>query len=514
MKRRNRLLGLGLCLPLVSCATLEQHQGAVIGCGVGTLVGAVVGKQLNGKKGRNIGAAVGAGIGCTLGIQWDQRRKALQEAAARHQMEIRFEAVQTSNTQAAQQAAQAATPPAVTDENANGLLATLNTALFAENSDQLSPASRAALQDIARQYQDSTQQILIVGHTDSTGDATANMGLSERRARTVAELFHQAGLPLDRLFYQGAGEAQPVASNLTLDGRAQNRRVEILEIDSEESLLVHSLARKTSLANLRYSVKQPVVTTAPAKPTKTTASKKKPAKTTASKKASSTKSPSRTPAAQTPARPSSPSVATDSPSSASPSNFIDFGGYPLSQLNSNPLLGQLKPKKDSNFSILSAAYANAETLPAGRCIQDEPRISGDVRSLKDGSTHRYKTSDFLPGLYRVPWYNQVNGHLVSLSPVSVLRSEAQVADFPILKIFRNYHPGQNTADLSLMTQVNTYDAQDNLLYRVFVRQSDQLDCIDLLLPKAAPFQAQAGYLFYRDPDNQPKVADFKPRLVQ
>lgn len=517
MKLQYRVLSLSLCLPLLSCATLEKHQGAVIGCGVGTLVGAVVGKQISGKKGRNIGAAVGAGIGCTLGIQWDKRRQALQEAAKRHQLALSFESIQTANTEAAQQAALVDIPPAVTDDTANGLLATLNTTLFAENSDQLDSHAREALLDIARQYQDSQQPILITGHTDSNGDAQANMLLSERRAKTVAELFKQAGLPAERLFYQGAGESQPIASNLSLNGRAQNRRVEILEIDSEESLLLHSLSRKTSLANLRYSVKQtaslPTVQTAPVAKAPT---KKRPAKTTKAAKAGQTAKTSPTAKASSTTKTSrhSDGQASSNPGQQTSGHFIDFGGYPLSQLNSSPLLGQLKPKKNSSFSILSAAYANTEALPAGRCIQDEPRISGDVRSLKDGSTHRYKTSDFLPGLYRVPWFNQVNGHLISLSPVSVLRNEAQVAEFPMLKVFRDYQPGKNQADLALQTQVNTYDAQDNLLYRVFIRQSEQLQCVDLLLPKAAPFAAQAGYLFYRDTTGQTLVADFKPKLVQ
>jgi OOP family OmpA-OmpF porin len=67
----------------------------------------------------------------------------------------------------------------------------------------------------------------VVGHTDSTGDEAYNQKLSERRAESVVEYLAKAGVESSRLEASGAGESEPVASNDTKDGRAQNRRVEL-----------------------------------------------------------------------------------------------------------------------------------------------------------------------------------------------------------------------------------------------------------------------------------------------
>lgn len=73
-----------------------------------------------------------------------------------------------------------------------------------------------------------TANIEVAGHTDSDGDNTANMGLSEKRAQAVAEYLIKAGLPTDRLRAVGYGSSQPVAANDTDDGKAKNRRIDFV----------------------------------------------------------------------------------------------------------------------------------------------------------------------------------------------------------------------------------------------------------------------------------------------
>ena len=68
----------------------------------------------------------------------------------------------------------------------------------------------------------------VVGHTDNTGEAAYNQSLSERRAQAVASVLISAGVSPARIRSIGRGEDQPVASNLTAEGRQQNRRVEII----------------------------------------------------------------------------------------------------------------------------------------------------------------------------------------------------------------------------------------------------------------------------------------------
>jgi len=114
-------------------------------------------------------------------------------------------------------------------------------ALFAHDSDTLSDEGLAAIQDVIRQatsYQGVTE-IEIIGHTDSTGPAEYNQALSERRAEAVKSAFGKAypdvniielaeSAPDIKLVATGMGESQPIADNETRDGRAKNRRVEIL----------------------------------------------------------------------------------------------------------------------------------------------------------------------------------------------------------------------------------------------------------------------------------------------
>ena len=68
----------------------------------------------------------------------------------------------------------------------------------------------------------------VIGHTDSTGEAAYNLQLSQRRAQAVANILIAGGVPAQRIAAGGQGETQPVASNDTAAGRAQNRRVEII----------------------------------------------------------------------------------------------------------------------------------------------------------------------------------------------------------------------------------------------------------------------------------------------
>ena len=77
-------------------------------------------------------------------------------------------------------------------------------------------------------------RIQVTGHTDSTGSLDYNYGLSDRRARSVGNYLAARGIDQNRIITQGVGPDQPIASNDTESGRAQNRRVE-LEIVAVES---------------------------------------------------------------------------------------------------------------------------------------------------------------------------------------------------------------------------------------------------------------------------------------
>ncbi len=103
--------------------------------------------------------------------------------------------------------------------------------LFTTGSAALRPDLTRDIKAIAanlQQYPNS--QIEVIGHTDNTGSSALNQDLSQRRAVSVAEVLRGAGVPNGRIAAYGRGEDQPLptASNLTPEGRAQNRRVEII----------------------------------------------------------------------------------------------------------------------------------------------------------------------------------------------------------------------------------------------------------------------------------------------
>ncbi len=100
---------------------------------------------------------------------------------------------------------------------------------FGFDRDDITPASRAVLGVAADRLRECQSLVVdVVGHTDSTGPAAYNQGLSERRARSTEHFLHEEGIEARRLATQGRGEDDPIASNDTREGRALNRRVELI----------------------------------------------------------------------------------------------------------------------------------------------------------------------------------------------------------------------------------------------------------------------------------------------
>lgn len=101
--------------------------------------------------------------------------------------------------------------------------------LFAIDSAALRPDLVRDLQSVGanlNRYPNS--RIEVIGHTDNSGSAAYNQDLSQRRAVSVAEVLRATGVPGNRIAAYGRGEDMPIASNATEQGRAQNRRVEII----------------------------------------------------------------------------------------------------------------------------------------------------------------------------------------------------------------------------------------------------------------------------------------------
>lgn len=183
----------------------QAKTGAAIGAGVGALAGRLFGGGDRGERNRATvaGAVLGAAAGAAIGNQLDK-----QEAELRQQL---GSDVNIRNT-------------------GDRLIVTMpQDILFDVDSAVLRPTLMTDLQDVAASllaYPDTTAQV--IGHTDSDGDAAYNLNLSQERAQSVANVFTAEGVPAGRIEVIGRGEDQPIASNLTAEGKQQNRRVEIV----------------------------------------------------------------------------------------------------------------------------------------------------------------------------------------------------------------------------------------------------------------------------------------------
>ena len=174
--------------------------------GLGALAGAVAGAAINHDnrgKGALIGAAVAGAAGAGYGYYVDKQEEELRRSMQGTGVEVQRQG----------DTIQLIMPGNIT---------------FATDSADIASSFYAPLNNLATSFRQYNQNsIEIVGHTDSTGNHAYNMGLSQRRAQSVANYLTAQGVDASRLSTRGAGPDQPVASNATAEGRAQNRRVEV-----------------------------------------------------------------------------------------------------------------------------------------------------------------------------------------------------------------------------------------------------------------------------------------------
>ncbi|WP_114964580.1 OmpA family protein [Alkalilacustris brevis] len=197
-------LALTACMPAT-----EDNQRTRTGATIGAVAGGLAGATAGGSQDRLFRTAVGAGLGAAVGGLIGQQ---LDRQAAELQRDLGND-VQVVNT-------------------GSHLVVTMpSEILFDVDSAVVRVGLQRDLQTLARSLQDyPDSSVQVVGHTDNTGSAAYNQTLSERRANSVAAVLRNAGVDQRRIISIGRGEDQPVASNLTTEGRAQNRRVEIFII--------------------------------------------------------------------------------------------------------------------------------------------------------------------------------------------------------------------------------------------------------------------------------------------
>lgn len=202
---------------LAGCATPpqwgqmgDQQRGAVTGAAVGAAAGALIGAP-RGDAGR--GAVIGAALGAVAGSVWSG-----QMEAKRREMERATAGTGVQVSRTADDQLRLEVPADVS---------------FATGSAALEPRLRPVLDAFASGLgQQPNMRVRVVGHTDSTGTDAINDPLSLRRAQSVRDYLADRGVAAERIEAVGRGAREPVASNDSADGRAQNRRVEIFLRDT------------------------------------------------------------------------------------------------------------------------------------------------------------------------------------------------------------------------------------------------------------------------------------------
>ena len=193
----------------------NKQKGAVIGTAGGAVLGAIIGNNVGeggkGELGAVIGGVVGGTAGVLIGNKMDKQAQKIEEEIPGAKVERIDDSILVTF-----------------DENSG--------VKFDTNKYNITSSSEVMLTKLAnilKEFPDTN--VLVVGHTDSTGAAEYNMSLSENRAKAVTNYFvNNKGLSSGRFTTTWFGEDQPIADNGSIEGRAQNRRVNIAIVPNDK----------------------------------------------------------------------------------------------------------------------------------------------------------------------------------------------------------------------------------------------------------------------------------------
>ena len=206
----------GVAFSVAGCATQpgQQNPGGMSNTGMGAIIGTLGGAAAgvligDSTKGALIGAAAGAAIGAGTGYYMDRQKAKMEESMRQEISSGQMELQQRPD---------------------KSLVVTMNEeATFAFNSSKVKPAFYPAMNKVAQvlgEYDKTT--LKITGYTDNVGSDAYNLKLSQQRASAVKSYLTAKGIAASRISTVGMGKANPRAGNDTAQGRAMNRRVDIL----------------------------------------------------------------------------------------------------------------------------------------------------------------------------------------------------------------------------------------------------------------------------------------------
>lgn len=212
------LLALTMVGSLSSCdavqSTSNQQKGAVAGAAGGAILGAIIGNNAGkggkGAMGAVVGGVVGGTAGAIIGNKMDKQAQKIEDEIPGAQVERVEDGI------------------VVTFDENSGVY-------FATNKYDINSESQATLEKLTRvlmEFPDT--DVVVVGHTDSTGPREFNLTLSKNRAEAVTNYFIGRGLNSSRFTTSWYGPDAPIADNSTVEGRAKNRRVNVAIVPNEK----------------------------------------------------------------------------------------------------------------------------------------------------------------------------------------------------------------------------------------------------------------------------------------
>ncbi len=223
MKKTINTLGI-VCLTIIlaifltNCKAVDnannKQKGAVIGAAGGAVIGAIIGNNVgkggNGELGAVIGGVVGGTAGVIIGNQMDKQAQKIEEEIPGAKVERIDDAI------------------VVTFDENSGVY-------FATEQYNINTASQTTLNKLSSVFLEyPNTDIIVVGHTDSSGSEAYNMTLSKNRAYAVTNYLINKGSSSGRFTTNWFGETQPKYDNSTVDGRAKNRRVNVAILPNQK----------------------------------------------------------------------------------------------------------------------------------------------------------------------------------------------------------------------------------------------------------------------------------------
>ncbi|MEX2350467.1 MAG: OmpA family protein [Flavobacteriaceae bacterium] len=194
----------------------NAQKGAVIGTAGGAVLGAILGNNVGSGENSEIGAVIGGVVGGTAGVlignRMDKQAQKIEEEIPGAQVERIDDAI------------------VITFDEGSGVFFDTNKA----NINAQSRENLDKLSNVMKEYADTN--ILVVGHTDSTGPYDFNMTLSRDRAMAVTNYLTAKGLSAGRFTTKWFGPDQPTHDNSTAEGRAKNRRVNVAIVPNEKMI--------------------------------------------------------------------------------------------------------------------------------------------------------------------------------------------------------------------------------------------------------------------------------------